>query len=189
MTSYEHALKSVLGVTVDRAVLRTWIGRTLWDTFSAEWPEQVGELVAAYRVWNEAHTPTGVTAYDGVPELVSDLVTAGIATGVATAKVRPNAIASLHYAGIDLAVLVAAEDTQQHKPDPAPLLLARQRLGMTTEPTVYVGDAVVDVLAAKAAGWDAIAVTWGAGEPDALRAADPTAVATTVAELRALLLG
>jgi phosphoglycolate phosphatase-like HAD superfamily hydrolase len=36
---------------------------------------------------------------------------------------------------------------------------------------------------------DSIAVTWGAGYPAALRAAGPTAVVDTVAELATLLLG
>ncbi|MGC3953790.1 MAG: HAD-IA family hydrolase [Propionicimonas sp.] len=189
MSSYEHALKSVLGVEVDRSVIRSWIGRTLRVTFETGWPEHVDELIAAYREWNNAHLATMVTAYDGIPELVSDLTTAGIVTGVATAKNREVAIDSLLVAGIDLPITVAAQDTTRHKPDPAPLLLAQHRLGMTTEPTVYVGDALVDVAAAKAAGMDAIAVTWGAGEPDALVAAEPTAVASTVGELRSILLG
>lgn len=189
MSSYEHALKTVLGVEVERSVMRGWIGRTLRVTFGTEWPDHAAELIAAYRSWNESHLASMVAAYDGIPELVSDLTTAGIVTGVATAKGRSVAVDSLRVAGIDLPITVAAEDTAQHKPDPAPLLLAQQRLGMTTEPTVYVGDALVDVAAARAAGMDAIAVTWGAGDPAALAAANPTAVASTAAELHALLLG
>lgn len=189
MSSYEHALKSVLGIEVAPSVIRSWIGRTLQATFAADWPEHAAELVAAYRSWNEVNAPAMITAYPGVPELVGELAAAGIAAGVATSKRRSAAVDTLRFAGIDLAVIVAAEDTTSHKPDPEPLVLARERLGMTTEPTVYVGDALVDVRAARAAGMDAIAVTWGAGEPDALIGAAPTALASTVAELRALLLG
>lgn len=189
MASYEHALKSVLGVEVSRAVIRSWIGRTLQVTFGEEWPEHTGDLIAAYRAWNGANAPAMITAYPGVPELTGELAAAGIATGVATSKGRSVALDSLRFAGIDLPVTVASEDTGSHKPNPEPLVLARQRLGMTGVPTVYVGDALVDVQAARAAGMDAIAVTWGAGEPDALVAAEPTAVASTVAELRRLLLG
>jgi len=44
------------------------------------------------------------------------------------------------------------EDTQKHKPDPDPLLLAAKRLGSLPEETVYVGDAPSDQQAAKKAG-------------------------------------
>ena len=73
------------------------------------------------------------------------------------------------------------EDTQAHKPDPAPLLFAVRQLAGEQGPAVgagvgagqaaYVGDAHVDVLAAKAAGMTAIGVTWGAGTRTALQEA------------------
>jgi pyrophosphatase PpaX len=72
-----------------------------------------------------------------------------------------------------------------HKPSPEPLLLALQRLGVRATDAVYIGDAVVDVLAAKAAGMTSIAVTWGAGERPELLAAGPLAVVDTMDELRA----
>lgn len=189
MSSYAHALKSVLGVEVDPPVVRSWIGRTLRHTFEEEWPEYSGELIAAYRAWNDANAPAMVAAYPGMPELVGELAAAGVSTGIATSKGRPVAVDSLRFAGVDLPVTVAAEDTTTHKPDPEPLMLARERLGMAARPTVYVGDALVDIRAARAAGMDVVAVTWGAGDPDALRDEAPTALASTVAELRALLLG
>lgn len=189
MSSFEHALKSVVGVEVTEPVVRSWIGRTLQVTFDAEWPERTDELIVAYRAWNEANAPAMVTAYPGMPELITELAEAGVSTGVATSKGRRIAIDSLRIAGVDLPVTVAEEDTTSHKPNPEPLLLARERLGMLTRPAVYVGDALVDIRAARAAGMDVIAVTWGAGDPDHLAAAAPTALASTVAELRDLLLG
>ena len=44
------------------------------------------------------------------------------------------------------------------------------------------------LLAAAAAGMDAVGVTWGAGKPSDLRALDAAAVVDTVEELRAVLL-
>ncbi len=72
-------------------------------------------------------------------------------------------------------VTVAMDDTEVHKPDPTPLLLALERLGGVAADAVYIGDAVVDVRAARAAGMASIAVTWGAGEVADLVAAGPTA--------------
>lgn len=186
---YDHALTSVLGLRVDPEVTRTWIGRTLTSTFADQWPGHAEELAEAYRAFNRIHTPTMVSAYPGIPELLAELTAAGIVTGIATSKGREVADRTLRYARIELAATVTAEDSELHKPNPEPLLLAQEKLGMAGRPAAYVGDALVDIQAAQAAGMDAIAVTWGAGDPDALLAASPTATASTVAELRALLLG
>ena len=58
-------------------------------------------------------------------------------------------------------MVIAAEDTERHKPDPAPLLEALRRLGAGAEGACYVGDAPFDLLAGRAAGLTTIAVTWG----------------------------
>ena len=59
-------------------------------------------------------------------------------------------------------VLAGQEDTELHKPDPDPCV-CRGAARCRPADCVYVGDAVVDVEAARAAGMGAVAVTWGAG--------------------------
>lgn len=49
-------------------------------------------------------------------------------------------------------VAITYEDTERHKPDPEPLLLAAERLGINPKEIVYIGDAEIDKTAAKAAG-------------------------------------
>ena len=86
-------------------------------------------------------------------------------------------------------VVAALEDTTRHKPSPDPLLHAAAALGVEPATCVYVGDAAVDMVAARAAGMGAVAVTWGAGEREALSATGPDAVVETVGDLTAYLLG
>ncbi len=80
------------------------------------------------------------------------------------------------------------EDTDVHKPNPEPLLLALERAGGDIRGAAYVGDAAVDLLAAAAAGMPGVGVAWGAGERDALVAQRPYAVCDTVADLTGVLL-
>lgn len=110
--------------------------------------------------------------------------------GVATSKLREPALTALRLAGLDhhVGVLVTIEDTDRHKPDPQPLLCAAERLGAVPEEAVYVGDAVVDIQAARNAGMAAIGVTWGAGTRDAVRDAQPDVVVDTVGQLLEALL-
>jgi pyrophosphatase PpaX len=190
IASYEHAMWSVLGVKPSPEEARGWIGQTLYDTFSQRNPDRAAELVDSYVAWNADHLQEFLQDYPGVDDLLGDLTGAGATIAVVTSKRQVSADNTLRSAGLAerLPVLVAMEDTDVHKPNPEPLLLALARLGAGATECVYIGDAVVDVQAARAAGMAAIAVTWGAGERADLVAAGPLAVVDTMEELRAQLL-
>jgi pyrophosphatase PpaX len=189
--SYQHAFRTVLGRQEDPDVIRSWIGRPLIGAFRDHSPEQADELYSTYLQWNADNTERLIRTYDGVVDVVGELRAAGVHVGIATSKRRESAQQAMDILGISphVDVLVAMEDTDRHKPDPTPLLLALERMGRGSNGAVYVGDAVVDVLAGKAAGMDTLAVTWGAGLPEALHAVRPTAVASDATELRSAFLG
>jgi pyrophosphatase PpaX len=84
---------------------------------------------------------------------------------------------------------VSELDTPRGKPDPAPVLLALERLGVAASDAVFVGDSTHDVVAGNAAGVETIAVLWGPFARAQLEAAKPTAMASSAAELERLLLG
>ncbi|MGW5237568.1 HAD family hydrolase [Monashia sp. NPDC004114] len=189
--SYQHAFRSILGREEDPAVIRSWIGRPLISAFHDHSPEHAEELYETYLAWNADNTERLIRGYDGVRDLLRDLTESGVHVAVATSKRRESAQQAMDLLGLSefVEVLVAMEDTERHKPDPTPLLLALQRMGRSSNDSVYVGDAVVDVLAGKAAGMDTIAVTWGAGLPEALHGVRPSAIANSADELRGALLG
>lgn len=191
IASYEHAMWDVLGERTSPEEARGWIGQTLYATFGSRHPDHAQELIDSYVAWNTSHLAALLEEFPGIPELLDGLSGAGVVTGVATSKRRVSAQNSLKLAGLDarLPVTVAMEDSERHKPDPEPLLLAVAKVGGRPESAVYVGDAVVDVQAAKAAGMASIAVSWGAAHRDALDAAGPDHLVDTVAELQGLLLG
>ena len=189
--SYQYAFRSILGREEDPAVIRSWIGRPLISAFRDHSPEHADELYETYLAWNADNTERLIRGYDGVREVLRDLAGSGVHVGVATSKRRESAQQAMDLLGLSefVEVLVAMEDTERHKPDPTPLLLALERMGRSSNDSVYVGDAVVDVLAGKAAGMDTVAVTWGAGLPEALQAVRPTVIAGSADELRDALLG
>lgn len=53
-------------------------------------------------------------------------------------------------------VLVTADDCQNNKPHPEPLLLAAKRLGVKPNECVYIGDSSTDIEAGRAAGMKTI---------------------------------
>ncbi len=191
VASYQHAFRAVLGEEVDEDRARSWIGRPLLPVLLEESPERGHALDRAYREWNLANTGRLIRRFDGVEALLVALEGAGVATAVVTSKRRETARLALEAVSIDhlVDVVAALEDTDRHKPDPAPLLHGAAALDVDPVTCVYVGDAVVDVAAARAAGMGAVAVGWGAGGADALAAAGADALFTTVPDLTAFLLG
>ena len=191
VASYQHAFRTVLAEEVEEARARAWIGRPLLPALLEERPDHGHELDRVYREWNLANTSRLIRRYAGVPEMLAALTAAGVRCAVATSKRRETARLALDAVGVSglVDVVAALEDTTRHKPSPDPLLHAAAALGADPAGCVYVGDAIVDVLAARAAGMAAVAVTWGAGEREALAASGPDTVVDTMADLRAHLLG
>ena len=89
--------------------------------------------------------------YPGVPQVLSDLRTAGARLGVCTNKpIRPTraVLAHLGLEGLFGAVL-GGDSLSVRKPDPGPLLAAFDALG--DGPRIYVGDSDVDAETARRA--------------------------------------
>jgi len=90
---------------------------------------------------------------------------------VVTSGTPPIATARLRTAGFPLPrTLVTADDVPRGKPDPAPYLLAAQRLGLPPERCLAVEDAPAGIASATAAGCQVLAVT-GTAPADELAAA------------------
>lgn len=189
VNSFHHTLDEVLGVSLPEAEIRSWIGQSLIAVFAEKYPGRAEELITSYRRWNLANHDDQIRHVEGMADLVRDLTTAGVRTGVVSSKGEATVNLGLQALGLDnaLPVLAALEHTERHKPDPDPLLYAVGQVGVEPADCVYVGDAVVDLRAAAAAGMSAVGVTWGAGELAALQAEAPAAVVGDTGELRSVL--
>ncbi len=190
VASYRHTIATVLGEEAADAELRSWIGRPLQPVLEERYPGRGAELTEVYRAWNLANHDELIETVEGIATLLDDLHAAGARSGVVSSKRLETVQLGLRAVDLDhrIDVLAGMDETSRHKPDPEPLLYAASRLGATPADCVYIGDAVVDVEAARGAGMAAVAVTWGAGERALLEAAQPDAVVGDVAALRAVLL-
>jgi pyrophosphatase PpaX len=159
-----HAANEVLGVEVDETKVRAAIGGPgLVAQMQELDPNRVEELVAAYRAHNEP-LHEELEAFDELVDVLPVLRERGHRLGIVTAKRRETVeLAFARFPRLrDLTdVLVGADDTERHKPDPEPLLEALSRLGAAASEAAYVGDSPFDIRAAKAGGLLAVAVGWG----------------------------
>ncbi|MEO7242149.1 MAG: HAD-IA family hydrolase [Variovorax sp.] len=111
----------------------------------------------------EARMIDETSVFDGVPELIAELIRRSLPWGVVTNKAMrftgplTQAIPLFSSAG----VIVGGDSTPHAKPHPAPLLEAARRLAVDAACCVYVGDDQRDIVAGRAAGMRTIAATYG----------------------------
>jgi pyrophosphatase PpaX len=183
MASFRHAAQEVLEREIaDIQVTAMLGGASLHEQMAAIAPDRVDELVVAYRRHNEPlHDELECCA--GMLDVLDRLRAEGRRLGIVTAK--RHATVELAFARLPLRdyfeVIIGADDTARHKPDPEPILLALERLGAEPGDAAYVGDSPFDIGAARAAGVHAIGVTWGGIHP----MDDADAIVSTPEELLA----
>jgi pyrophosphatase PpaX len=163
LASMRHATREVLGRDFGDAELMQAVGGPGLEAQMAVFaPERVAELVRVYRAHNEP-LHDELEACIGMEEVLLCLRADGHRLGIVTAKRRSTV--ELAFAQVPVAHLfetvVGGDETERHKPDPEPLLLAAERMQADPAETAYVGDSPFDIRAAKAAGMHAVAVTWG----------------------------
>ena len=110
--------------------------------------------------------PTRLTRpYPGVPGVLAELAAAGWRLAVCTNKPERATRAVLGGLGLDrfFGVVLGGDSLAARKPDPAPLLLALDRLGSASADAAMIGDHRNDVLAARAAGMPVIFARYGYG--------------------------
>jgi pyrophosphatase PpaX len=186
LASMRHATREVLGEEYsDADLLQAVGGPGLEAQMRVFAPDRVDELVRVYRAHNEP-LHDELRACDGMEDVLVRLHEEGRRLGIVTAKRR--ATVELGFASVPVAHLfetvVGGDETEKHKPDPEPLLLAARRMSADPAETAYVGDSPFDIRAAKAAGMHAIAVTWGRiHDRDKLAREEPDAIVDTAEEL------
>lgn len=169
LESMRYATKTVFGEALPDSKLVSMVGQPLvtqMQAFAAErgcGPEVADELTRVYREYNERDLDEKSFPFPGIPEAIASLKNAGFTVGVVTSKRAALATKSLKAHGLfdAFACVNGAEDSTAHKPDPDPLLMAAEKLGVSPDRCVYVGDSPYDLQAAHAANMSSVGVTWG----------------------------
>jgi pyrophosphatase PpaX len=194
LACYEHTLASHLpGYDPGRHVIIGNLGRSLDDIlFDYARAAGVGNpaetstaMLQTYRSFQRVNLPRLIRPYPGVSETLAGLHARGLTLGVVTSKVEWVARETYERYGIGefLSVHVFHDDTERHKPDPDPLLLAASKGGLDVARTLYVGDSVHDMAAGRAAGMRTIGALWGPSGRDELLQAGADELAETPPDL------
>jgi N-acetyl-D-muramate 6-phosphate phosphatase len=101
--------------------------------------------------------------FPGVESMLARLEDAGCSWGIVTNKPEYLARLLLPILGWEsrCAVLIGGDTLAARKPDPLPLRVAAERIGVAAADCVYVGDDERDIVAARAAGMPSVVALWG----------------------------
>jgi len=181
-----------LGISVpDRDAARHVIGLGHADAIRHLAPTLQPALHARFSERYSVHYLAGDAAiplFDGVRDMLSELVERGFLLGIATGKTRRGLTRALAQHGI-AHHFSASRCADEGFPKPhADMLLALMDLaGVEPDETLMIGDTTHDLLLARNAGVAAVAVAYGAHAPDGLAEMSPLATVHSIAELRAWL--
>lgn len=175
------------------AKLLEWVGPPIMDSFRDLAGFDLAQSQRALEIYRGRYLATGVfdaTVYDGVPEALRAIHSAGIPLSLATSKPETPAKLILEHYGLSGSFdeLTGASDDEVRSAKADVVAEALRRLaagGADLSHPVMVGDRIHDIEGAAEHGVPTIFVTWGYGSP--AEHAGAVAVVETPAELLQLL--
>jgi len=153
-------------------------------------PEKIDEMLPVYVKNYQIHGAEKTRPYEGVPELIGRLRAAGCKTAVVSNKndAAVRRLSDLYFPGL-FDVSVGEREGIRKKPAPDSVNEVLQKLGVSRQEAVYVGDSEVDVQTAENAGLDLIAVGWGFRTREELLESGAKRIFSSPEEVEAFLLG
>ena len=174
--SFDRTFKDKLGMELKKEEIVDFFGKPLGEPFKKYVKkDNVDDLIAYYREYNEKIHDNMCFAFDGVKELLDGLKEKGIKTGIVTSKRADLAIRGMKIAGIHeyMDVIITPESTELHKPNPQPALKACIDLGIEPSEAIMVGDSKYDIYCGKAAGCKTCGVNYTFIGLDTLKSSEP----------------
>ncbi|WP_336637128.1 pyrophosphatase PpaX [Lysinibacillus fusiformis] len=139
-----------------------FIGPSLKQTFNDIAPGEEEALIAKYRAWNLEHHDELVSQYPDVVSTLEQLKAQGILLAIVSTKRNDTIDRGLSILGAThlFDVRIGTDNVKNVKPDPEPVLLALERLGVDKDDAIMIGDNSHDIEAGHRAGVRAAGVAW-----------------------------
>ncbi|MDA0681469.1 MAG: HAD-IA family hydrolase [Proteobacteria bacterium] len=173
--SVNYALGELGYETVDPEQVRPMIGPPLTEIFAfliGDVPE--GHMQLLVDKYRERYASIGYREnliYDGIPETIAALSTAGYRLGICTSKRADYATSIVKMFGLSTHFrFISGGDVGVHKSEQLEELVAN---GVDARTAAMIGDRHIDIEAAKSNGIMSVGVDWGFGADEELNLAAP----------------
>jgi HAD superfamily hydrolase (TIGR01662 family) len=137
----------------------------------------------------EVKAANEVTLYPGAVETLQVLRARGLRIGLVTNNGHAGTEITLRRCQLTtfFDAIVTRDDCEEMKPDGAPVRKLLTEMNVTPEEAILVGDGVIDIMAARAAGLRSAAVATGPFRSDRLIQAEPDYLLGSVNDLPLLI--
>ncbi len=147
--------------------IRAFVGNGVRKLIERALPEGAenplfNSVFSCFKSYYVDHCMEKTGLYAGIPEMLHELKSAGYHLAIVSNKLQ-SGVDELyeHYFSDTVEVAVGERPELNRKPAPDMVLLALEKLGVSTDEAVYVGDSDVDVATARNSGLPCISVLWG----------------------------
>ena len=186
-----HAFATVALAVPDEDAIRRSIGLPLEDAIKhlsdgAASQRCIEEMVRLFLQSADSWMVDGTVPIAPVPQIIRDLRADGLELAIVTGKYRARVERTLRKfeIGSCFDVLVCGDEVAK-KPDPEGIRRVMARYtGLAATQFAFIGDHYLDILTARNAGVDSIAVATGQVTVDILASYSPHAVVRSLGELR-----
>lgn len=163
LMSWQHTFRTLRGREADQKTIVKTFGEPLELTMKKFFPEVPAEkALEVYRSFHRDNFGELIDLFPGMRELLTEVKRRGYKTGLVTSRLYNTTMQGLEkYEIKDLFdAVLTADDTDKHKPDPAPINITLEKLGSSPETSIMLGDTLFDLLCAKNAGVRSTLVSW-----------------------------
>ena len=163
IASWQHTYKHYRGREESIEKITACFGEPLLITMAREFPEVAPEDAAeVYRQFQQQNAHLLVKIFPGIVDLLKALKEAGYRMGIVTSRTRESALRYMDMFGITeyFEAMVTCDDTTVHKPNPEPILLGLEKMGITKDEAIMIGDSPFDIKCANNAGVKSVMVDW-----------------------------
>ena len=132
--------------------------------------EQYHEVQQFHMVYQNSIFKQYLSAFPGSGPVLAHLKTIGKRLVIVTSRRIESLSVYLDYTGLAefFEFCITPAETEKHKPDPEPALLAAQRLGIDPAHCLFIGDAIFDIDCGNSAGMDTAFVLWSTNRAEDL---------------------
>jgi pyrophosphatase PpaX len=186
--AFEHALEDHGFPAMSRHEIARHMGGPLEECYTGLVPDcDPAVMVEAHRLF-QANNIDLASLFPGTLEVLDHLKLRGLKLAAVTTRSIRSSIRSMEATGTAdyFDIILSAEDVENHKPHPEPLLKALAAIGERPEHAVMIGDTYADIGAGKACGTLTIAALYGFGGPSLLES-QPDIAINDVRELLGML--
>ena len=147
--------------------------------------EHFDEFFKEFVDYYNTHNLIKTKPYDGIMETTKELSDMGIKMAIVTNKGQTASESLLNdFFKPNINIVIGDNGKHERKPDPAPVNMALNALGVTDKSRVlYVGDSEVDAATGENAGLDYVLCTYGFRDMDVLSKFKPVAFIDNIRKL------